>query len=150
MGTNLMVKSISLGILVTKDDIGIKKATDIQFVVHGRKIMKKLTKEQKHALEICNTWLNLEKVIDDDIYFIAYCNLSGLSEELKALIRKCFNQFMEQYGEPWDDAGDPWYPIGSFHVGYEFENHVYITSYTGDASDYWNDEDDRYTICRPC
>lgn len=37
-GTNLMVKSISLGILVTKDAIGIKKATDIQFVVHGRKI----------------------------------------------------------------------------------------------------------------
>lgn len=37
-GTNLMVKSISLGILVTNDAIGIKKATDIQSVVHGRKI----------------------------------------------------------------------------------------------------------------
>lgn len=111
--------------------------------------MKKLTKEEKHALEICNTWWNLEKVSDNDIDFIAYCNLSRLSEEFKALIRKCFYQFMNQCGKPWDDAGDPWYPIGPFHEGYEFENHVYITSYTGDAGNYWNNEDDRYTICRP-
>lgn len=55
---------------------------------------------------------------------------------------------MKQYGKPWDDAGDPWYPIGQFHERYELENHVYITSYTGDAGDYWNEED-RYTICRP-
>lgn len=112
--------------------------------------MNKLTEEQMKALEICNTWWNLEEVSDDDIDFIAYCNLSGLSKELKALIIKCFNQFMDQCGESWDDAGDPWYPIGPFHVGYVLGGQIYITDYTGDAGNYWNDEDDdRYTICRP-
>lgn len=112
--------------------------------------MNKLTEEQMKALEICNTWWNLEEVSDDDIDFIAYCNLSGLSEELKKLIRKCFYQFMDQCGKDWDDSDDEYYPSGPFHEGYELENRVYITSYTGDAGNYWNDEDDdRYTICRP-
>lgn len=48
--------------------------------------MKKLTKEQKHALEICNTWWNLEKVSDDDIDFIAYCN--GYNNNCKMYISK--------------------------------------------------------------
>lgn len=110
-----------------------------------------LTEEQGKVLQLCNSWFNYDEkgLTNDDIDLIAYCDLSGLSSEFKALIRKCFNQFMEQYGKLWDDADDEYYPSGPFHEGYEVDGHVYITSYTGDAGNYWNDEGDRYTICRP-
>lgn len=107
------------------------------------------TKEEIRCLEFVNKWVCGDSISDEDIATVAYADLSGFVQPFVDLIIKSFFEFMEQYGEPWDDAGDPWYPIGPFHVGYELENHVYITSYTGDAGNYWNDDDDRYTICRP-
>lgn len=99
------------------------------------------TKEEIKCLEFVNKWVCGDAISDEDIATVAYADLSGLVQPFVILIKKSFVEFMEQYGEPWDDAG--------FHVGYELENHVYITSHTGDAGDYWNDDDDRYTICRP-
>ena len=107
------------------------------------------TKEEIMCLEFVNKWVCGDSISDEDLNIVAYTDLSGLVQPFVILIKKSFVEFMKQYGKPWDDAGDPWYPIGPFHEGYELENHVYITSYTGDAGDYWNDEDDRYTICRP-
>lgn len=106
-------------------------------------------KEEVRCLEFVNKWVCGDSVSDEDIATVAYADLSGLVEPFVDLIKKSFVEFMEQYGEAWDDASDPWYPSGPFHEGYVIDGQIYITDYTGDAGNYWNDEDDRYTICRP-
>lgn len=105
-------------------------------------------KEEVRCLEFVNKWVCGDSISNEDIDTVAYADLSGL-QPFVDLIKKSFVEFMEQYGEPWDDASDPWYPSGPFHEGYTLDEKVYITDYTGDAGNYWNDEGDRYTICRP-
>lgn len=107
------------------------------------------TQEELKCLEFVNKWECGDSVSNEDIDTVAYADLSGLVQPFVDLIKKSFFEFMEQYGEYWDDASDPWYPSGPFHEGYMLGEKVYITDYTGDAGNYWNDEDDRYTICRP-
>ena len=105
-------------------------------------------KEEVRCLEFVNKWECGDTISDEDIDTVAYADLSGLVQPFVDLIKKSFFEFMEQYGEAWDDASDPWYPSGPFHEGYELDGQIYIAWYTGDAGRYWN-EDDRYTICRP-
>mgnify|MGYP003517384926 FL=1 len=107
-------------------------------------------KEEVRCLEFVNKWVCGDSISGEDIDTVAYADLSGLVQPFVDLIKKSFVEFMERYGEAWDDASDPWYPSGPFHEGYTLGGHIYITDYTGDAGNYWNDEDDeRYTICRP-
>lgn len=107
------------------------------------------TKEEITCLEFVNKLECGDSISDEDIDTVAYTDLSGFVQSFVDLITKSFFDFIEQYGEPWDDANDEYYPSGPFHEGYELGGNVYITSYTGDAGNYWNDDDDRYTICRP-
>lgn len=106
------------------------------------------TQEETKCLEFVNKWKCGDSISSSEIDTVAYADLSGLVQPFVELITTSFFEFMEQYGESWDDASDPWYPSGPFHEGYELGGQIYITWYTGDAGRYWN-EDDRYTICRP-
>ena len=41
--------------------------------------MESFTWQQVEALAICNAWYNYEELTDEDVNFIAYCDLKGLS-----------------------------------------------------------------------
>ena len=113
------------------------------------------TKEEIMCLEFVNKWKCGDSISDEDVNTVAYANLSGLVQPFVELITTSFNEdypnitffhkgyvfeFMEQYGEQWDDYGERWDDC--------LDGNIYIAWYTGDAGCYWN-EDDRYTICRP-
>lgn len=105
-------------------------------------------KEEIRCLEFVNKWKCGDSISDEDIDTVAYADLSGLVQPFVELITTSFFEFMEQYGEQWDDCNED-YPNNTFHEGYVLDGNIYIAWYTGDAGRYWNEEDDRYTICRP-
>lgn len=100
--------------------------------------MENFTWQQVEALVICNAWYNYEELSDEDVDFIAYCDLKGLSPYFQKMIANVFNAFMKDHNaEDWDDY-DENYPNNPFHEGYKYNGNIYITNYTGDAGRYWN------------
>ena len=102
--------------------------------------------EIKKCLEICNKYNTNEDITNEEVKFLAYCDLTEANSETWIYIRDTFYHIMKDHGEEWNDR-DANYPDNLYHTGYVLNNEIFITGYTGVAGHYWREEGN-YTIAK--